>query len=194
MGVMADASSTAPTSADRSRRFQGARLRYSLNTCSGSRCTAPAPAPAPAPTPVTPGALPARATSRSRERRPAAASRRGAATRTSRATPAFLPSPECRVLSAAARSAAIANGFRSRVVLAADSLRIDRWTGSSWEPYLRWTGPSELGVELTVSNPEVVFGPTGTGWGPSNTEAVLRSRSRHARITVSRVGRVKRWL
>ncbi|PYP70330.1 MAG: hypothetical protein DMD36_06950 [Gemmatimonadetes bacterium] len=95
---------------------------------------------------------------------------------------------------AVARSAAIANGFRSRVVLAADSLRIDRWTGSSWEPYLRWTGPSELGVDLTVSNPEVVFGPTGTGWGPSNTEAVLRSRSRHARITVSRVGRVKRWL
>ena len=94
---------------------------------------------------------------------------------------------------AVARSAAIANGFRSRVVLAADSLRIDRWTGSSWEPYLRWTGPSELGVDLTVSNPEVVFGPTGTGWGPSNTEAVLRSRSRHARITVSRVGRVKRW-
>jgi len=95
---------------------------------------------------------------------------------------------------AVARSAAIANGFRSRVVLAADSLRIDRWTGSSWEPYLRWTGPSERGVEFTVSNPEVVFGPTGTGWGPSNTEVVLRRRSRHARITVSRVGRVKRWL
>jgi prepilin-type N-terminal cleavage/methylation domain-containing protein len=95
---------------------------------------------------------------------------------------------------AVARSAAIANGFRSRVVLAADSLRIARWTGSSWQPYLRWTGPSERGVELTVSNPEVVFGPTGIAWGPSNTEAVLRSRSRYARITVSRVGRVKRWL
>jgi len=95
---------------------------------------------------------------------------------------------------AVARSAAIANGFRSRVVLAADSLRIDRWTGSSWEPYLRWTGPSELGVDLTVSNPEVVFGPTGTGWGPSNTEAVLRSRSRHARTTVWLGGTVKRWL
>ena len=94
---------------------------------------------------------------------------------------------------AVARSAAIAHGFRSRVVLGADSLRIDRWTGSSWEPYLRWAGPSERGVDLTVSNPEIVFGPMGIGWGPSNTEVVLQRRSRRARITVSRVGRVKRW-
>src|SRR5205823_2508282 len=69
----------------------------------GRGAAAPAPAPAPAPTPATPGALPARATSRSRERRPAAARRRGAATRTSRAKPALLASPECGVLSGADR-------------------------------------------------------------------------------------------
>src|SRR5437867_8127199 len=36
MGVTAEASSTAPTSPARSRRFHGARLRYSRNTCSES--------------------------------------------------------------------------------------------------------------------------------------------------------------
>src|SRR6266700_2560162 len=36
IGVTADASSTAPTSAARSRRFHGARLRYSRSTCSES--------------------------------------------------------------------------------------------------------------------------------------------------------------
>src|SRR5205823_5053795 len=38
IGVTADASSTAPTTTERSRRFQGARLRYSRRTCSGSAC------------------------------------------------------------------------------------------------------------------------------------------------------------
>src|SRR5437016_2002855 len=36
MGVTAEASSTAPTTTDRSRRFQGARFRYSRSTWSGS--------------------------------------------------------------------------------------------------------------------------------------------------------------
>src|SRR5207237_1135162 len=38
IGVTADASRTAPTTTERSRRFQGARLRYSRRTCSGSAC------------------------------------------------------------------------------------------------------------------------------------------------------------
>src|SRR5438105_3704632 len=41
IGVIAEASRIAPTSAARSRRFQGARLRYSRSTCTGSWCGAP---------------------------------------------------------------------------------------------------------------------------------------------------------
>src|SRR5439155_4392029 len=50
IGVIAEASRTAPTSAARSRRFHGARLRYSRSVCSGSACGAP----------VTPRLLPSR--------------------------------------------------------------------------------------------------------------------------------------
>src|SRR3989442_4632082 len=41
IGVIADASKIAPTRPARSRRFQGARFRYSRRTCSGSACAAP---------------------------------------------------------------------------------------------------------------------------------------------------------
>jgi hypothetical protein len=44
-----------------------------------------------------------------------------------------------------------------------------------------------------VSNPLVVFGPTGMGWGVSNTRITLQRGSQVETITVSRVGRVKRW-
>ncbi len=94
---------------------------------------------------------------------------------------------------AVARNAAIMQASRTRVLIDADSLRIDRWSGTSWEADLRWAGPLEHGVTLEVSNPEVVFGPTGIGWGASNTKVVLRRGSRVETITVSRVGRVKRW-
>lgn len=94
---------------------------------------------------------------------------------------------------AVARNAAVLDGSRARLVIAADSLRIDRWGPTAWEPYARWPGPAERGVELEVSNPDVVFVPAGLAWGLSNTRIVLRRRARNAVITVSRVGRVKRW-
>src|ERR1041384_6395369 len=40
IGVTAEACNTAPTRTERSRKFQGARLGYSRNECSGSRCVA----------------------------------------------------------------------------------------------------------------------------------------------------------
>src|ERR1041384_4665939 len=39
IGVTAEACNTAPTRTERSRKFQGARLRYSRNECTGTRCT-----------------------------------------------------------------------------------------------------------------------------------------------------------
>ncbi len=100
---------------------------------------------------------------------------------------------------AVARSAAVFDGSRSRLLIAADSLRIDRRAGGSggpqtaWQPYARWPGPAQHGVALEVSNPEVVFMPSGIAWGLSNTRVVLRRGPHVATITVSRVGRVKRW-
>ncbi len=94
---------------------------------------------------------------------------------------------------AVARNAAVAQGTRARVVIAADSLRIDRWNGAAWEPFDRWPGPAGAGVRLDVSEPVVTFTATGLAWGLSNTRVVLRRGSQTETITTSRLGRVKRW-
>jgi prepilin-type N-terminal cleavage/methylation domain-containing protein len=94
---------------------------------------------------------------------------------------------------AVTRNAAVMQGSRRRLVIAPDSLRIDRWTGDSWTPLARWPGPDRHGVTLDVSNPVVVFDPIGLAWGLSNTKVVLRRGLRSETITLSRLGRVKRW-
>jgi prepilin-type N-terminal cleavage/methylation domain-containing protein len=93
----------------------------------------------------------------------------------------------------AARNAAVMWGTRARLVIAADSLRIDRWADSGWAMHRLWPGPADHAVTLEVSNAQVVFGPTGMGWGGSNTKVVLRRGSHSATLTTSRLGRVKRW-
>src|SRR5437867_3740111 len=96
---------------------------------------------------------------------------------------------------AVARYAAVMQTTTSRLVIAADTLRIDRWggRGDTWEAVQRWPGPRERGVGVEVSNPVVTFDPIGMGWGVSNTKVVLRRGSQTETITVSRLGRVKRW-
>jgi prepilin-type N-terminal cleavage/methylation domain-containing protein len=94
---------------------------------------------------------------------------------------------------AIARHGAVLVGTRTRLTIAADSLRIDRLEPGGWTRWKQWPGPTDLGVDLAVSNPVVVFGPSGMGWGASNTAVVLRRGSQVETITVSRVGRVKRW-
>lgn len=94
---------------------------------------------------------------------------------------------------AVARNGAVAHGTRARLTIAADSLRVDRWGPGGWAPWWRREGPAGHGVALEVSNPVVIFGPTGMGWGASNTTATLRRGSQVETITTSRVGRVKRW-
>jgi prepilin-type N-terminal cleavage/methylation domain-containing protein len=94
---------------------------------------------------------------------------------------------------ALARHGAVVQGMRARLTIAADTLRIDRLEEGGWTPWKRRPGPADLAVGIEVSNPVVVFGPTGMGWGASNTKVVLRRGSQVETITVSRVGRVKRW-
>ncbi len=92
-----------------------------------------------------------------------------------------------------ARNAAVMWATRARLLIAADSLRIDRWWDTAWARHKTWPGPANHGVALEVSNDQVVFGPTGMGWGVSNTKIVLRRGSHSATFTTSRLGRVKRW-
>lgn len=91
-----------------------------------------------------------------------------------------------------ARAAAVLQGTRARLRIAADSLRVDRESAQGWEPYARWPGPAASGVGLQVSNPEIVFGPLGVGWGLANTRVELRRGSQIETITTSRLGRVRR--
>jgi prepilin-type N-terminal cleavage/methylation domain-containing protein len=93
---------------------------------------------------------------------------------------------------AVARAAAVMEGTRARLHIEAESLWIDRERPAGWEPYARWPGPAVAGVALSVSNPQLTFGPLGVGWGVSNTRVVLRRGSQTATITTSRLGRVRR--
>lgn len=94
---------------------------------------------------------------------------------------------------AVARNAAVLRATRARLSISADSLGIDEWGDRAWLPVWRWPGPDEHSVSLEVSNGTVIFGPTGIGWGASNTTVVLRRGTQTAKVTTSRVGRVKRW-
>lgn len=94
---------------------------------------------------------------------------------------------------AVGRNGAILQSTRARITFRADTLRIDRLGATGWEAWWRTPGPASHGVSLEVSNPVVEFGPTGMGWGVSNTKIVLRRGSQAETITTSRVGRVKRW-
>lgn len=94
---------------------------------------------------------------------------------------------------AVARHGAVMHATRARLTITPDSLRIDRLERQVWKPWWRTPGPAGHGVSLQVSTPMVVFGPTGIGWGVSNTKIILRRGSQVETITLSRVGRVKHW-
>jgi prepilin-type N-terminal cleavage/methylation domain-containing protein len=94
---------------------------------------------------------------------------------------------------AVARGAAITQSTLARLDIGPDSLRIDIRQDGAWDPYRRYPGPMSRGVQLEVSNPEVIFGPSGLGWGTANSTITLRRGDRVETVTTSRVGRVKRW-
>ena len=94
---------------------------------------------------------------------------------------------------AIARNAAVLRATRTRLTVLADSLRVDEWEDRSWRPFWRCAGPASNAVSLQVSNGTIIFGAIGIGVGPSNTTVVLRRGTHAAKITMSRVGRVKRW-
>lgn len=100
---------------------------------------------------------------------------------------------EATMAIAVARHKAIAWGTRTQLVLRAEALSIDTLGPLGWSRWRDYPGPAARGVALAVSNARLVFAPSGIAWGVSNTRIVLRRGSRSETITVSRVGRVKRW-
>ncbi len=54
-------------------------------------------------------------------------------------------------------------------------------------------GPARHGVDLEVSRSVIRLYPNGLGLGPANTKLVLRRGSAAESLTVSRLGRLKRW-
>src|SRR5207247_10697146 len=52
---------------------------------------------------------------------------------------------------AAARNAAVMQGSRTRLTIAPDTLRIDRWRGDSWDAVLRRPGALAPAVALAVT-------------------------------------------
>jgi Tfp pilus assembly protein FimT len=94
---------------------------------------------------------------------------------------------------AVARHGAVQQATRARLTISADTLRIDRLNADGWTPWWRLPGPASHGVLLQVSNPVVVFGPSGIASGASNTKIVVSRGSQAETITMSRVGRVKIW-
>lgn len=94
---------------------------------------------------------------------------------------------------AVTRAAAVDRGTMARLRITADSLRIDLGEEGNWLPWKHFPGPAARGASAAVSNPEIVFAPTGIARGPSNTTVTVRRGARSERITVSRVGRVKHW-
>jgi prepilin-type N-terminal cleavage/methylation domain-containing protein len=94
---------------------------------------------------------------------------------------------------AVGRHGAVMQATRARVRISSDSLRVDRMGRDGWERWWGRAGPTNFGVQLEISNPELIFGPTGMGWGVSNTKIVLRRGSQVETITMSRLGRVRHW-
>jgi Tfp pilus assembly protein FimT len=91
-----------------------------------------------------------------------------------------------------ARLAATFRSVPARITLTSDSLiAADLDHPDSvliWQP-----GPARLGVSLSASRNVLRFYPNGFALGASNTTIVLRKGEVAETMTVSRLGRLRRW-
>jgi len=90
-----------------------------------------------------------------------------------------------------ARFTAILRGQGIRLDFSVDSLRATL-EGPTDSVLLLWPGPGRLGVRLTASRPTIRFWPNGVGLG-ADTKLVLRRGAAAESLTISLLGRLKRW-
>jgi prepilin-type N-terminal cleavage/methylation domain-containing protein len=90
-----------------------------------------------------------------------------------------------------ARYAAILRATRVRLEFGPDTLKAV-YEGPSDSTFLARSGPSRLGVALTVTRPVIEIAPNGLGWGAANTTLVFRRGTAADTLTTSRLGRLRR--
>ena len=90
------------------------------------------------------------------------------------------------------RIAAVYRAVRVRVGFSGDSL-IAVAEGSVDSIVWRLPGPTQYGVALTASRPEIRLYPNGLGLGAANTKLVFRRGAAADSLTISRLGRLRRW-
>lgn len=92
----------------------------------------------------------------------------------------------------AARFRAVTRSTRIRVEIGLDSLRAV-FEGNTDSLSAQRSGPSRHGVGLRTTQRVLRIGPTGLGWGATNTTIVLTKGTAAESLTVSRLGRMKHW-
>lgn len=90
------------------------------------------------------------------------------------------------------RITAVYRAVRVRVEFTDDSL-IATAEGPVDTPVWVSPGPSRHGVSLTASRSEIRFYPNGLGLGGANTKLVLRRGAATDSLTISRLGRLRKW-
>ena len=91
-----------------------------------------------------------------------------------------------------ARLRAVLNSTRVKVAFSAESLTAIA-LGPPDSTILSELGPARLGVSLTASRNSIRLYPNGLGLGAANTKIVLEKGEVAGSLTVSRLGRLKRW-
>ena len=101
-------------------------------------------------------------------------------------------SSELRSFYGRARYGAILGTARVRIQVSDDSLRAV-YEGVRDSVFMVQPGPSRHGVALTASRHLLRVAANGFGRGASNTKLILTRGEAAESLTVSRLGRMKRW-
>ena len=91
-----------------------------------------------------------------------------------------------------ARIAAVYRAVRVRICFAGDSLTAVA-EGATDSIVGKVRGPERYGVALTASRAEIRLYPNGLGLGAANTKLVFRRGTAADSLTISRLGRLRRW-
>lgn len=99
-------------------------------------------------------------------------------------------SAEMAAILASARRAAMLRSTGAMVVI--DETRSTASVIVASDTILAHDAGSELGVAITATRDTVLYGPSGRGWGASNTSIVVARGRWSDTLFVSRLGRVRR--
>lgn len=90
------------------------------------------------------------------------------------------------------RTLAVYRAVRMRISFGGDSLiALAEGEGDSIVSFAR--GPNHHGVSLAASRSEIRLYPNGLGLGAANTKLVFRRGEAADSLTISRLGRLRRW-